>query len=110
MSNNPQHQLTGSEELERIIARYINRQHWAGSVNRIREELKTDLNSWHTKHLAKARVEAKIEALEQQQRTSWVTNQLYGGQGTIQLKTLIKLNDDLITDLKSQLASMEKTE
>lgn len=89
MSNNPQHQLTGSEELDHVLASWqaaTDNELAADSTVPLRMDvLKSALSSWHTKHLAKARLEAKVELLVKFNENGYLT-----AAGQTRAETLIQ--------------------
>jgi hypothetical protein len=103
---NPQHQLTGSEELEDIIAKTIGAtlKHGEWSPGHLDKILRNVL-VWHTKHLAKARLEGQIESLKKFSQDFVIKHGIVPAR-SVSVKKLA----DLILELEAQLASMEKTE
>ncbi len=109
---NPQHQLTGSEELGKQIDTALHpernslliKEHVAEGAS-YEHIVKRELIALYTKHLAKARLEAKIEGLNVGRLATVIHGHVDDGL-VMKIKETIDLE---LKDLKSQLASMEKT-
>ncbi|HEU5187940.1 MAG TPA: hypothetical protein VFT87_05575 [Candidatus Saccharimonadales bacterium] len=120
--SNPQHQLTGSEELQQQIrdliydhlkSRYVLED--GEDALKVAVDVMKLVGSWHTKH----RLESRIKELEWAMYTIGDLHMERIGSADFDLATSRvesdrqqrhKIIEDRIANLKSQLASMEKTE
>lgn len=119
MANNPQHQLTGSEELDRIISDAHNQS--ADLLisddfadDKVRSKAKTNYQAhtkaqilaWHTKHLAKAHLMGRLEENEAIYNAVDLLDRKQVARPANVLRSLASRR----RELEAQLASMEKTD